>query len=78
MQAGCKIVNPNLTYQDLFTLNTQLKNPPGWTYKVVTINKPLTIQAIDGVATITQDSLGNSYDACITQNNQSTCSFTPQ
>jgi hypothetical protein len=78
MQAGCKIVNPNLTYEDLFTLNTQLKNPPGWTYKVVTINKPLTIQAINGVATITQDSLGNSYDACYSENGQSTCSFIPQ
>jgi hypothetical protein len=78
MQAGCKIVNPNLTYQDLFTLDTQLKNPPGWTYKVKIIDQPLTIQAINGIATITQDSLGNSYDACITQNGQSTCSYTPK
>jgi hypothetical protein len=77
MQAAAMIVNPNLTYQDLFTLNTQLKNPPGWTYKTKVINQTLTIVPINGVATITQDSLGNSYDACYTENGQSTCNFMP-
>jgi hypothetical protein len=77
MQAAAMIVNPNLTYQDLFTLNTQLKNPPGWSYKTKVITQNLTIVPINGVATITQDSLGNSYDACITENGQSTCNFMP-
>jgi hypothetical protein len=77
MQAGCSIVDPTLTYQDLFNLSPKLKNPPGWTYKVKVINQTLSIQAINGIATITQDSLGNSYDACIAENGQTTCNFIP-
>lgn len=77
MQAGCSIVDPTLTNESLFTLNTKLKNPPGWTYRVETINQTLSIVPINGVATITQDSLGNSYDACLVENGQSTCNFIP-
>lgn len=77
MQAAAQIVNPNLTYGDLMTLDTQLDLPEGWSYRVKTLDQDLVITPIDGTAKITQDSLGDSYDGCIEINGQPTCNYVP-
>jgi hypothetical protein len=77
MQAGCQIVDQNLTYKDLMTQGTKLKMPTWWKYRTKVLDQDLTIQAVNGIAEVTQDDLGNSYDACFTSNNQSACSYLP-
>lgn len=64
MQAYSLIVNPGLTYKDLMTLGRQLKPAPGWKYRVVIPDSDLTIHAVNGIAHIVQDDLGNTYDLC--------------
>jgi len=64
MQAYSLSVNPKLTYASLKTLGSQLKLAPGWKYKVVVLNRDLTIHAVNGIAHIVQDDQGNTYDLC--------------
>lgn len=74
MQAAAKIVDQNLTYKDLMTLDKKLQLPTGWKYSVKVLPQDLTIVPFsNGTAVITQDSLGNSYDACYTE----TCNYIP-
>ena len=64
MQAYSHIVDPNLTYEDLKTLDKKLKLPPGWKYRVKVLDQDLEIDAINGVARIVQDDLEGTYNAC--------------
>jgi len=73
MQAYSNIVDPNLTYDDLQTLDQKLKPAPGWKYRVKVLDQDLTIKAVDGHARIVQDDLENTYDACF----ETACSFEP-
>jgi hypothetical protein len=71
MQAGSVQVNPNETIQSLASLGSVLQLPSGRTYQVVTLQKELTVQAVNGTAKVTGDDQGNSYDQCF----QNACSF---
>jgi hypothetical protein len=73
MQAYSNIVDPNLTYNDLQTLDKKLKLAPGWKYRVKVLDQDLTIRAVNGHARIVQDDLENTYDACF----ETACSDKP-
>jgi len=77
MQAYSNIVDPNLTYADLQTLDKKLKLAPGWKYRVKVLDRDLEIQAVNGIARIVQDDLENTYDACFEEGNEKACSFKP-
>ena len=48
MQAAAQIVNPDLTYGDLVSLDSQLNMPEGSSYQVRrTVNQDLVIKAVD-------------------------------
>lgn len=73
MQAFGKIVDTNLTYDDLKDLGSRLKPAKGWSYRVKVLDKDLTIKAVDGKARLVQDELENSYDACF----ETACNYKP-
>jgi hypothetical protein len=77
LQAYSLIVDPNLTYEDLQTLDKKLKLPPGWKYRVKVLDQDLTIHAINGIARIVQDDLEGTYNACFEEGNQTACSIKP-
>ncbi len=77
MQASSRLVDKNLTYDDLKTLDTKLKLPPGWKYRVKVLDKDLGIGAINGVAHVTQDDLEDTYNACFEMANQTNCTYKP-
>ena len=64
MQAYGLIIDPSLTYESLNDLGSKLKLAPGWKFRVKVIDQDLTIKAVDGIAHIVQDDLGNTYDQC--------------
>ena len=73
VQAYSLIVDPNLMYADLQTLDTKLKLAAGWKYRVKVLDQDLTIRAVYGMARIVQDDLENTYDACF----ETACSYKP-
>ena len=73
MQAYSNIVDPNLSYADLQTLEEKLKPATGWKYRVKVLDQDLTIRAVNGNARIVQDDLENTYDACF----ETACSYKP-
>lgn len=77
MQAYSLIVDPNLTYEALKTLDTKLKLAPGWKYRVKVLDQDLTVQAINGIARIVQDDLESTYNVCFEEGNQKACTFKP-
>jgi len=77
MQAYSLVVDPNLTYNDLQTLDKKLKLPPGWKYRVKVLDQDLGIGAIDGVAHIVQDDLEGTYNACFEADNKKNCTYKP-
>jgi hypothetical protein len=77
MQAYSNIVDPNLTYTDLQTLEKTLKPAPGWKYRVKVLDQDLKIQAVNGHARIVQDDLEGTYNACFEEGNQKNCTYKP-
>jgi len=77
MQAYSLIVDPNLKYDDLKTLGTKLKLPPGWKYRFKVLDRDLEVHAINGMAWIVQDDLEGTYNACFKEGGQSACTFQP-
>jgi hypothetical protein len=73
MQAYSNIVDSNLTYEELQTLDKKLQPPTGWKYRVKVLDQDLMIQAVNGHARIVQDDLENTYDACF----GTACSYKP-
>jgi len=73
MQAYSGIVDPSITYDSLKDMGSKLQLPAGWKYRVVTIDKDLSITTPGGFAWITQDNLQNTYDAC----KEGACNFQP-
>ncbi len=73
MQASAAIVDSKLTPKQLPKLGSVLKPAPGWKYRVVTLDKDLTVQPVNGTAKIVQDELQNTYDLCF----ETGCSWTP-
>lgn len=77
MQAYSRIVDPELSYDDLMTLDQKLDLPDGWKYRTVVLDKPLAIGAIDGQARVTQDNLENTYNALFEMDGQTNYTFVP-
>lgn len=77
MQASSKIIDKNLSYEDLKTLNTKLKLPPGWKFRTKVLDQDLGIGAINGLAHVTQDDLENTYNSCFSADGQKNCTYQP-
>ena len=77
MQASSRIVDKNLSYDDLKTLNTKLKLPTDWKYRTRVLDQDLGVSAIDGLAHVLQDDLENTYNSCFEANGQKNCTFMP-
>jgi hypothetical protein len=62
MQSYSHIVNNQLTYDDLFSLDQSLiQIPTGWSYKVAIPSSPISLYSINGEAHVLQDQLQNTY-----------------
>jgi hypothetical protein len=73
MQAYTTLVDPELDYDGLQRLGDKLKLADGWSFRVKVLGEPLTIKAVEGIATIVQDDLQGTYDAC----KEGACSYQP-
>jgi len=61
MQAYSQIKNTALTADDLPRLDAAIDQPAGWTFTVRTLTEDLEVTSTDGVATVIQDELQNTY-----------------
>ncbi len=61
MQSYSQIKDPTLTIDDLASLGDRLELPEGWTFRVTPLATDLEILSSDGVATVIQDELQNTY-----------------
>ncbi len=50
-----------LTQADLPTLASRLTLPAGWSYRARTLSRDLLVTAVDDLATVVQDNLGDTY-----------------
>ncbi len=66
MQAYSLIVDHTLSEADLPALGSRLALPPGWTYRTRVLAEDLLVAAQDGVATVVQDELANTYQLAVT------------
>jgi hypothetical protein len=77
MQASSRIVDPDLSYEDLKTLDKKLNLPEGWKYRIKVLGQDFGIGAINGTARVTQDDLENTYNACFEMDGQKNCTYKP-
>lgn len=61
MQSYSLEVDPNLTVDQLAGLGSRLQLPEGWRFVTRTLTEELVVEDVDGVATVLQDELRNSY-----------------
>lgn len=61
MQSFSQISDSNLQVDDLTDLTDRLSLPEGWTYDSRVLDERLDVTAVDGIAFVLQDDLGNSY-----------------
>ena len=61
MQSYSQIKDPTLTIDDLPALGERLELPEGWAFRVRTLEDELDVLSTDGVATVIQDELQNTY-----------------
>ena len=61
MQTWSRVVDKDLTLDDLAGLASRLNPPPGWYYESRTLTEPLTVDTTTTVAHVMQDELTNSY-----------------
>ncbi len=61
MQAYSLAVDPEQTIASLRDLGARLQLPAGWRFTVRTLDHELDLLSTDGVATVTQDELQNTY-----------------
>jgi hypothetical protein len=62
MKSASLIKDPNQKFEDLKDLGSRLKPPAGWKFRSPILEKDLVFLTDKGVAHITQDELGNTYD----------------
>jgi hypothetical protein len=62
MKSVSLIFDPHQTYEQLEDLGSRLKPAPGWKFRVQILDKDLVLTPDHGIAHITQDDLGNTYD----------------
>ncbi len=60
MQSYSRIIEQDLTVEDLSSLGERLNLPDGWTYETENLSADLELMA-DGIAIVIQDDLENSY-----------------
>jgi hypothetical protein len=73
MKSWSMIVDPNQTYDDLFNLSERINPPEGYTYRVATYDQPLVMTPVNGIQSLLQDELENTYDCC----DPGVCNFDP-
>jgi hypothetical protein len=73
MQAHTSLVDSSINYDTLKDMAPKLRLPTEWKYRVVTLDKDLTITTRGGFAWIAQENLQNTYDAC----KDNACNFKP-
>jgi hypothetical protein len=61
MQAYSHAVDPTQTLDGLGGLADRLDLPEGWTFTTCVLDRTLDLLSTDGVATIVQDELQNTY-----------------
>jgi len=61
MQAYSQIIDKSLAIGDLPGLGTRIEKPQGWAFRVRTLQEDLEMLSTDGVATVIQDELQNTY-----------------
>ena len=61
MQTYSQIIDETLTSADLAGLDARIEQPAGWTFTARTLTEDLAVNSTDGVATVIQDDLQNTY-----------------
>lgn len=61
MQAYCLSVAPDQTLATLGSLGERLALPDGWSFSTRTLDRDLDMLSTDGIATVVQDELENTY-----------------
>lgn len=61
MQTWSQVVDKTLSLDDLAGLADRLELPAGWSYSTRTLDSPLVVNTSVDAASVTQDSLTNSY-----------------
>ena len=61
MQSYTVEVDPELTRADLAGLGDRLDLPEGWTFTSRVLDEELAVEDLDGIATVIQDELHNTY-----------------
>ncbi|MEM7373799.1 MAG: hypothetical protein AAF587_34570 [Bacteroidota bacterium] len=64
MQSYAQIVDPDLTIEQLETLDERLSPPEGWSYQARRLAEDETL-TVNGIAYVISDDLGNSYQKII-------------
>jgi len=63
MKSMSQITHPDQKFAELGTLGSRLKLPPGWKFRAPILEQDLVLTPDkDGIAHITQDNFGNTYD----------------
>ncbi|MGO9019601.1 MAG: hypothetical protein ACLQVJ_14755 [Syntrophobacteraceae bacterium] len=62
MKSASLIKDPNQKFEDLKDLGSRLKLPPGWKFRSPILEQDLVFMTDKGLAHITQDDIGNTYD----------------
>ena len=62
MKSMSLITFPGQKFDDLGTLGSRLKLPPGWKFRAPVLEQDLVLTPDNGIAHITQDDFGNTYD----------------
>ena len=62
MKSFSLITFPDQKFDELPTLGSRLKLPPGWKFRSVVLEQDLILTPDNGIAHITQDDFGNTYD----------------
>lgn len=61
MQSYSLEVDPTLDVEALSAVGDRLQLPDGWTFTSRVLTEPLVVEDMDGIATVVQDDLKNSY-----------------
>lgn len=62
MKAMSLITHPDQKFDELGTLGSRLKLPAGWKFRALVLEQDLILTPDKGIAHITQDDFGNTYD----------------
>ena len=62
MKSMSLITHPDQKFDELGTLGSRLKLPPGWKFRAPVLEQDLVLTPDNGIAHITQDDFGNTYD----------------